>query len=173
LPSHFVLLPSKVKNAHRIEVTTKITGTTIHSSDESPDMYASIDAVSDRLSRKLRKFKERRAAGWHGGIKLGSAAMGEDDDDEDILTDALNSIEAVEGDDDDAMTAVMSEDPGKPEVTKIRSFDLSKPISMEEAIFALDYVDHDFYVYRDADSGEVNVVYKRNAGGIGLIQPEQ
>lgn len=133
-------------------------------------MYASIDAVSDRLSRTLRKFKERRAAGWHGGIKQGSAAaMGDDDDD--ILTDALNSIEAVEGDDNDAM--VMFEDPGKPEVTKIRSFDLSKPISMEEAIFALDYVDHDFYVYTDATSGEVNVVYKRNAGGIGLIQPEQ
>jgi putative sigma-54 modulation protein len=135
-------------------------------------MYASIDAVSDRLSRKLRKFKERRAAGWHGGIKTGSAAaLGEEEEDDDILTDALNSIEAVEGDDDDTM--VMFEDPGKPEVTKIRSFDLSKPISMEEAIFALDYVDHDFYVYKDAASGEVNVVYKRNAGGIGLIQPEQ
>lgn len=122
-------------------------------------MYASIDAVSDRLTRTLRKFKERRAAGWHGGIK----------DIGDQLTEALDSIEAVEGDTADATY----EDPGKPEVTKIRSFDLSKPITMEEAIFALDYVDHDFYVYRDAESGDVNVVYKRNAGGIGLIQPEQ
>lgn len=122
-------------------------------------MYASIDAVSDRLSRKLRKFKERRAAGWHGGIK----DMG------DTLTEALDSIEPVEGD----VADVAYEDPGKQEVTKIRSFDLSKAISTEEAIFALDYVDHDFYVYRDIESGDVNVVYKRNAGGIGLIQPEQ
>ena len=53
------------------------------------------------------------------------------------------------------------------------SFDLSTPISIKEAIFALDYIDHDFYVFRDEDSNEVSVVYKRNAGGVGLIQPEQ
>ena len=53
------------------------------------------------------------------------------------------------------------------------SFDLSIPISIKEAIFALDYIDHDFYVFRDEDSNEVSVVYKRNAGGVGLIQPEQ
>lgn len=53
------------------------------------------------------------------------------------------------------------------------SFDLSTPISIQEAIFALDYIDHDFYVFRDAESNEISVVYKRNAGGVGLIQPEQ
>lgn len=53
------------------------------------------------------------------------------------------------------------------------SFDLSKPISIKEAIFALDYIDHDFYVFRDEETNEVSVVYKRNAGGVGLIQPEQ
>jgi putative sigma-54 modulation protein len=53
------------------------------------------------------------------------------------------------------------------------SFDLSKPISIKEAIFGLDYSDHDFYVFRDEETNEVSVVYKRNAGGVGLIQPEQ
>lgn len=53
------------------------------------------------------------------------------------------------------------------------SFDLSNPISLEEAIFALDYIDHDFYVFRDSETKEINVVYKRNAGGVGLIQPQQ
>ena len=53
------------------------------------------------------------------------------------------------------------------------SFDLGTPISIKEAIFALDYIDHDFYVFRDEESNEVSVVYKRNAGGVGLIQPEQ
>jgi putative sigma-54 modulation protein len=51
------------------------------------------------------------------------------------------------------------------------SFDLDKPISLQEAIFALDYTDHDFYVFRDAETNEISVVYKRNAGGIGLVQP--
>jgi putative sigma-54 modulation protein len=122
-------------------------------------MYASIDAVSDRLSRKLRKFKERREAGYHGGIKNLE------------LNEALDAIELPEVSDE--LESDTFQDFGKPEVTKIRSFDLSKPITMEEAIFALDYVDHDFYVYRDAESGDVNVVYKRNVGGIGLIQPDQ
>mmetsp|Transcript_15161 Transcript_15161/g.25154 ORF Transcript_15161/g.25154 Transcript_15161/m.25154 type:complete len:238 (-) Transcript_15161:203-916(-) len=148
----------KVKDAHRIEVTTKITGTTIHSSEESPDMYASIDNVADRLARKLVKYKERRLAGWHGGKN-----MGED------MASAFPDIA-----EEDAVAASTEEDdPFAPEVTKIRSFDLSKPIKLDEAIFALDYVDHDFYVFKDADSGDVNVVYKRNAGGVGLIQPEQ
>jgi putative sigma-54 modulation protein len=60
---------------------------------------------------------------------------------------------------------------GSPEITKIKSFDLSTPISVKEAIFALDYIDHDFYVFRDAATSEISVVYKRNAGGVGLIQP--
>jgi putative sigma-54 modulation protein len=151
---------SQVKDAHRIEVTTKITGTTIHSSEESPDMYASIDNVADRLARKLIKYKERRLAGYHGGKNMG-----------DDMADAFPEFEET---DVEATTATTEdEDPFAPEVTKIRSFDLSKPISLDEAIFALDYVDHDFYVFKDEESGDVNVVYKRNAGGIGLIQPEQ
>ena len=52
------------------------------------------------------------------------------------------------------------------------SFDLSKPITVNEAIFALDYIDHDFYVFRDSETNEINVVYKRNSGGVGLIQPQ-
>jgi len=62
-------------------------------------------------------------------------------------------------------------DPYAPEITKIKSFNLGTAITLQEAIFALDYIDHDFYVFRDAETNEVNVVYKRNAGGIGLIQP--
>ena len=55
----------------------------------------------------------------------------------------------------------------------VRSYDLSKKISVQEAVFALDYVDHDFYVFRNEEDGDINVVYKRNAGGVGLIQPSQ
>ena len=57
-------------------------------------------------------------------------------------------------------------------MTKVKSFDLRHPISLSEAVFALDYVDHDFYVFRSEESGEVEVVYKRNGGGVGLIQQE-
>ena len=45
------------------------------------------------------------------------------------------------------------------------------PITTADAIVCLDYIDHDFYVFRNVDTDEVNVVYKRNSGGVGLIEP--
>jgi len=151
----------KVKNAHKAEVTTSVKGTTIRCSEESPDMYASIDLVSDRLARKLRKYNERRRRGHHSGI-------GEK------MVDALEALE----EEADVIDEPVSEgedfvDPeGSAIVTKVKSYDLSKPISINEAVFSLDYVDHDFYVFRNEETNEINVVYKRNAGGVGLIEPQ-
>lgn len=152
----------KVADGHKAEVVTTIKGTTFRVAEQSPDMYASIDLVAARLARKLRKYKERRLDGYHGGPNMGEN-----------LADALTSIEEEE----EVESAAAGEediytDPDQTVVTKIKSFDLSNPISIKEAIFALDYIDHDFYVFRDEENGEVSVVYKRNAGGVGLIQPE-
>lgn len=148
----------KVESGHTAEVVTTLKGTTFRVAETSPDMYASIDLVANRLARKLRKYKERRLDGYHGGPNMGEN-----------LADVLNSIEV----EDDSPAEEEFIDPEQAVVTKVKSFDLSKPISIKEAIFALDYIDHDFYVFRDEDSNEVSVVYKRNAGGVGLIQPEQ
>lgn len=150
----------KVEKSHTAEVVTSLKGTVFRVAESSPDMYASIDLVANRLARKLRKYKERRLSGFHGGPNMGEN-----------LADVLNSIEV----EDESPAAEDDEfvDPDQAVVTKVKSFDLSKPISVREAIFALDYIDHDFYVFRDEESSEVSVVYKRNAGGVGLIQPEQ
>ena len=59
-----------------------------------------------------------------------------------------------------------------PVVTPVRSFNLEQPISLEEAVFALDYVDHDFYVFRNEATGKVNVVYKRSVGDVGHVEEE-
>ena len=53
------------------------------------------------------------------------------------------------------------------------SYDLATPISVEEAIFALGYVDHNFFVFREKESNEVSVVYMRNAGGYGVINASE
>lgn len=148
----------KVENCHTAEVVTSLKGTTFRVAENSPDMYQSIDLVASRLARKLRKYKERRLDGYHGGPNMGEN-----------LADVLNSIEVDESVSEDEPFI----DPEQTVVTKIKSFDLSTPISIKEAIFALDYIDHDFYVFRDEETNEVSVVYKRNAGGVGLIQPEQ
>ena len=78
------------------------------------------------------------------------------------------SLEAEE----DATTGDDFVDPEAPIITKIKSYNLADAISTEEAIFSLDYVDHDFFVFREKESNEINVVYKRNAGGFGLIGPQ-
>lgn len=150
----------KVKAGHKAEVVTTVKGTVIRCSEETPDMYASIDAVSDRLARKLLQYKERRLSGYHGGPNMGENLAA-------VLDSVSESIEESE-----APTEENFVDPEAPVVTKIKSYDLSTPLSLQEAIFGLDYVDHDFYVFRDAETKEINVVYKRNAGGYGLIQPQ-
>ena len=148
----------QVKDSDRVEVVTNLKGTTIICKIESPDMYNSIDAVAKALSRKLRKYKENRIAGWHGGKNMGD--------------DLLAALEAAEEfsvvDDTDADSF---EDLEKPAVTKVNSFDLENAISVEEAIFALDYVDHDFYVFLNEDTKNISVVYKRHTGGVGLVEP--
>ena len=152
----------QVKNKHRAEVVTNVKGTTIICTVESPDMYSSIDSVAHALTRKLRKYKERRQKGWHGGSSMG--------DDLQVALEALEEQLTAEGigqDDDEEDDFV---DPEAPDVTKINSFQLDKPINLEEAIFALDYVDHDFYVFTNEDTKRVNVVYKRHGGGVGLIE---
>jgi len=156
--SSFVLT-AQVEEPHKAEIVTSLKGTVIRCAEESADMYKSIDEVCDRLNRKLVKYKERRLEGFHGG-----KSMSED------LADALNAVE-VSGEDGAAVEDFV--DPDAPTITKVKSYDLSKKISVQEAVFALDYVDHDFYVFRNDEDGEINVVYKRNAGGVGLIQPSQ
>lgn len=120
-------------------------------------MYESIDSAAHALYRKLVKYKERREDGWHGG-----ASMGQD------LQAALDSMEA-----DMAVTSETEEyvDPEAPQITKVNSFDLENKMSVQEAIFALDYIDHDFYVFRSEETDKITVVYKRHGGGIGLIEP--
>jgi putative sigma-54 modulation protein len=119
-------------------------------------MYTSIDLAASALNRKLLKYKERRLQGFHSGNGMGD--------------DLMTALEAME--DNLATDDVVDEfvDPGKPSVTKVNSFDLKNGIPLEEAIFALDYVDHDFFVFKNEETDKVTVVYKRNAGGVGLIE---
>jgi putative sigma-54 modulation protein len=170
----------EVTNSHAAEVTTYLKGTTIRSTMATPDMYGSIDLVSSKLARKLAKYKDRRIKGFHGGANMGqqladileeiSLAVEEDEDDDNMETEDYDDY-SDNNDEQSFMWASATDVP--PGITRIKSFDLSKPQSLKEAIFALDYIDHDFYVFRDAATDLISVVYKRDAGGIGLIQPQQ
>jgi putative sigma-54 modulation protein len=61
--------------------------------------------------------------------------------------------------------------PEEPQIVRTKQFAV-KPMTAEEAVLQLELVGHDFFVFRDADSNEVNVVYRRRQGGYGLIEPQ-
>jgi putative sigma-54 modulation protein len=155
-------------------------------------MYESIDQAAHALQRKLVKYKERRNAGHHGGMTMGDDMRtaleeieAEADEQEQAMMIAAGQknkksniaaaavLAAVDPDDEAFFyeeAATMTHQ--KKIITPVKSFQLDRPITLEEAVFALDYIDHDFYVFRNQATDEINVVYKRHTGGIGHVAPE-
>jgi len=129
-------------------------------------MYASIDAAAKALASKLQKFRSRRNEGYHAGSSMGKDLM-------DAL-DAMELSDTAEEDENVETDLVYAEkdfiDVNAPNLMKVNSFDLENAIPINEAVFALDYVDHDFFVFKNEETGKPSIVYKRNAGGVGLIE---
>ncbi|CAM6094967.1 unnamed protein product [Calypogeia fissa] len=140
----------------RCEVTifTKRHGV-VRAEEEADSLYASIDRVSDVLTRKLRKIKEKD--GGHGRTKQMRNAP---------RVGALLSDEVVD------LTPILQKKPSDlpDEVVRTKYFDMP-PMTSFEALEHLVNVDHDFYAFRNSESGEINILYKRRHGGFGMIVP--
>jgi len=121
-------------------------------------MYGTIDLVSDTIFMKLRKYKEKRIDRKRGTAeaRMDPVVLPEEVEDSDTEEDVYNDLDASVNMD----------------VVKEKSFPMP-PMSVEDAVVSLEYIDHDFYVFRNEKTSEVNVVYKRNSGGVGHIQPER
>lgn len=155
-----------------MEITALLKGLTVHVKEERTDMYTAIDASAAALSAKLKKYRTRRKQGYHSGNSMSddlseAIAVLENDGAEDAVGDELAQQYM-----DEAMARGNFIDPESPDVMKVNSFDLKNPIPIQEAVFALDYVDHDFFVFKNKETGKPSIVYKRNAGGVGLIEIE-
>ena len=121
---------------------------------DSSDMYASIDLVSDKLARQLRKFKERK---YNKRTREATTDSFVDEIDEAEEEEAAGEAEAT-------LAAL--------EVMRAKKFSMPA-IDVDEAAVELDLLDHPFYVFKNKGTGQINVVYKRNGGGVGLIEPEE
>lgn len=134
------------KNSHKVEVTILFNGIILRVEESTDDMYKSIDLVEEKLQRQIRKQKTKLARKNSGGSLR------------------FPDFYAAEVSDKDAEI-------DDKHIVKTKSFNV-KPMSKEEAVLQMELVGHTFFVYQDAKSNSVNVVYKRKDGNYGLIEPE-
>ena len=142
---------ARIADRHKAEVTVYANGTVIRAQEGSENLYASIDLVSDKIARQLRKYKERHQ-----------------DKKNHVLTPAGEvGLEEVATQSD----LIGSRSPELPhEVVRMKYFAMP-PMSIDEALVQLQLVDHDFYMFLNQDTNEINVIYSRNHVGYGVIQP--
>jgi len=137
------------------EVTIFANGTVIRAEEKTENLYSSIDLVSNKLCRKLRKYKERNNKTIHNKQFKNKDSL---------------PIESMESNFLDKALLKEGTEASLPEPSIKNKYFEMNPISSDEARKQLDLIDHDFYVFRNKKNNELQVIYKRNHGGYGLIQ---
>ena len=130
------------KDRQKIEVTIPVKGNIIRSEQVSSDMYVSIDLVEEVIERQLRKYKTKIVNQQQAGGNFQKEFM----EDEFLEDEEVNII-------------------------RTKKFGI-KPMYPEDACVQMELLGHNFYVFRNAETDEVNVVYKRKGNTYGLIEPE-
>jgi len=130
------------KDRQKIEVTIPVKGNIIRSEQVSNDMYVSIDLVEEIIERQLKKYKNKLVDKQQAG--------------------SFFKQEFIEKD-------YMDEEDVK--IIRTKKFDI-KPMYPEDACVQMELLGHNFFVFCNAETDEVNVVYKRKGGTYGLIEPE-
>ena len=137
-----IVTMSVEKERQKIEVTIPVKGNIIRSEQVSNDMYVSIDLVEEVIERQLRKYRTKISA------KKYAPAIFQDD-----------FVEADDAEDEEI------------KIVRTKRFGM-KPMYPEDACIQMELSGHDFFVFRNAENDEVNVVYKRKGHTYGLIEPE-
>ena len=127
---------------HVAEATVWTKGPTLRAREAAPDFRAAIDELVDKLERQVKRYKEKRRRG-RGRHEPPSPS-------EVLLPTPADEDEPI---------------------VKTKQFAVN-PMSAEEAVLQLELVGHDFFVFRNDESSDVNVVYRRRDGGYGLIEPQ-
>ncbi|MDO5407769.1 MAG: ribosome-associated translation inhibitor RaiA [Eubacteriales bacterium] len=129
------------KDKQKIEVTIPVKGSIIRAEESSTDMYVSIDLVEEIIERQMKKYKKKLIDKKQSAQAFSSLFLAEDADEEEEIR-----------------------------IVKSKRFGL-KPMDPEEACVQMELLGHNFYVFLNAETEEVNVVYKRKGNTYGLIEP--
>ncbi len=141
---------SAKKARQKVEVTIfPINGPIIRAEDIEENLYAAIDIVYDKLNIQLRKYKKR--------------VQDRHKSNESITFDAIEDIQDNDySSDEDNLDTI---------IKRTKKFGV-KPMSPEEAVLQMDLLEHDFYMFKNSESNDISIVYKRKNGGYGLIESE-
>ena len=142
--TEIIVTLSVEKDRQKIEVTIPVKGDIIRSEQTSTDMYVSIYLVEEVIERQLRKYKNKLIARHQEG-----SAFKQEFFEEEPAIDSNDEIQIV----------------------RTKKFGI-KPMFPEDACVQMELLGHDFFVFSNAETEEVNVVYKRKNGTFGLIEPE-
>lgn len=130
------------KDRQKIEVTIPMKGNIIRAEQVSSDMYVSIDLVEEIIERQLRKYKNKLVDQKQSSGSFNPAFVEDDSYEDDEI-----------------------------QIIRTKKFAV-KPMDAEEACMQMELLGHNFYVFRNVETNEVNVVYKRKGNTFGLIEPE-
>ena len=137
-----IITLSVQKDKQKIEVTIPVKGNIIRAEESSDDMYTSIDLVEEVIERQLKKYKNKLIDKKQSALSFSDFFINEEAVDEEEI-----------------------------QIVKTKRFGI-KPMDPEEACVQMELLGHNFYVFLNAETEEVNVVYKRKGHSYGLIEPE-
>ena len=133
---------SAQKDQQKIEVTIPVKGNTIRAEESSTDMYVSIDLVEEVIERQLRKYKNKIVDKQQAAANFQKAYLDKDYDEDEEV-----------------------------KIIRTKKFGI-KPMYPEDACVQMELLGHNFFVFYNAETEQVNVVYKRKGNTYGLIEPE-
>lgn len=140
---------SRKQPQHITEVTVYAHGNVIRAEEKHQNLYASIDLVATKLTRQIQKYRDRTNRRPQAKERL------ENEVEQSLIPTNLAGDRTPEL---------------PPELVRSKFFAMP-PMSTQEALDNLQLVDHDFYMFHNVKTGEINVIYERNHGGYGIIQP--
>ena len=130
------------KGRQKIEVTIPVKGSIIRAEQDSSDMYVSVDLVEEIIERQIKKYKTKIVDKKQSALACSEAFLQEEAEQEETVN-----------------------------IVKTKRFAM-KPMDAEEACVQMELLGHNFFMFLNADTNEVNVVYKRKGNSYGLIEPE-
>lgn len=144
---------------HRADVTVQLhNGFRIAAHETTENMYSSLDIVSAKIERQVRRYKDKLR--HHKVREMPPTPVFHS-----IVTDPVTA-------NSDAPSPETPQPPPAPEITSRERLEAG-PMSLSEAVMQLNLLHEQFYVYRDESSGDVNVIYRHSDGGYGLIETGQ